>query len=115
MKDTSIDIMKEVYKYCNERRMSLRGHSDSTITLKELLEFLKIKGVERIILFDLSCSNVLDKDYDNVITSNRSLRFLRKELWRKINARELFYGKSRKKRVIKSNRKSRKSKRRMVM
>ena len=94
-----IDIMTEVYKEFYSQRNKLRSHTDSTITLQELLTFLQEKGVKRIIIFDLSCANVADSDYEPVITSERSLAAIRRELQQKILKGELFYGTSTKRRT----------------
>lgn len=90
MADRKIDIMDEVFQKYHRYNKMTRGHTDSTITLQELLEFLQGNGVKRIILFDLSCANIADKDYEKVITSKRSLNAIRRAILRG----KVFYGTS---------------------
>jgi hypothetical protein len=76
---------------------------ESVITLKEIIYFLKSKGVENIIIFDFSCSNLMDNERNELI-DERAVRRYRRDII-KMN-----YGgkKSKKSRKSKKSKKSKK-------
>jgi len=54
-----------------------RVGGESTITLNEIVNFLKSKGVKTIIIFDISCSNIRDSEMSEI--SEREARRFRKQ------------------------------------
>jgi hypothetical protein len=75
---------------------------DSIITLKEIVDFLKNKGVTQIILFDMSCSSIMNNEYNEY--NQRVIRKSRRNIIdRKIGGKKSKY----KRKVKKINNKNR--------
>jgi hypothetical protein len=53
---------------------------ESIITLGEIINFLKSKGVENIVIFDFSCSNLMDNER-NELMDERAIRRYRRDIF----------------------------------
>jgi hypothetical protein len=83
----------------------LRKQTGSSITLREIVKFLKKKGVKTIIIFDLTCSAILSPDGDHLNATTdgqRTIRGLRNE----IRNNGWGGGKTKKRRRCKKNKKN---------
>jgi hypothetical protein len=88
-------------------KIQTRG-GDTNITLEEIISFLKSKGVETVILFDLSCSNVADTDLTDV-TERSTRRYRRDILNMGYGGKRLKVKKIKKSMKTKKNKKTRKT------
>jgi hypothetical protein len=89
--------------------MSLLSNQTDSITLREIVNFLKTKGVKTIIIFDLTCSAILSPDGRHLNATSdgqRTLRILRNEIikngWGGGKTKKRRRGKKNKKNKIKS-------------
>jgi hypothetical protein len=64
------DILKYLFR---PRRGKL---AESSITLENIVDFFKSKGVEQLIIFDVSCSNIRDTEQSDI--SSRAARRIRR-------------------------------------
>lgn len=82
---------------------------NSEISTEEIVAFLKSKGVETVIMFDVSCSNIIEHDSRDDVSRRENRRYMRELRTERLGGRKSRLLKSRKKRVkSRTKRKSRK-------
>lgn len=64
------DLIPDIYKSLGK----YYTRSEAEITLEEILTFLISKGINKIIIFDYSCSNITDEDRNDIARNERDRR-----------------------------------------
>ena len=84
------------------------------ITLEQIIYHLKENGVKNIILFDYSCSNYLDSEFNDITSSSITGPRVQRPWRETMIGSRLFGGRKRKTKSKKSNKKRRSNRKRLT-